>query len=415
MSFELFIARRIYGDKTEGPRFSRPAVRIAIAGIAIGLIVMIVSVAVVLGFKREVSGKVIGFGSHAQILSLTQDQNYVIYPVVTNDSLKEVVKKTKGVKHIQEFAGIAGMLKTDEDFRGIQLKGIGEDYDLSFLKHYLTEGEIPQFSADQSSNNILISKRIAKELHLKNEDKVFAYFFVNGNIRARRFIIKGIYETHLAEYDKVMCFTDIRTVRKLNGWEKDQSSGLEIEVRDFRQVDAVVTQLVEKVNHTPDRIGAMRGAFSIRDIAPHIFAWLDVLDMNVVMILILMMAIGGFTVISGLLIVMLERINMIGILKALGATNMQVRRIFQHFAVMLVGKAIIIGDMIALILCFAQKKFNFIKLDADTYYIDSVPIEFNWLFFLLINFGVLLISALIIFGSSFLMSIKGPATTIRWE
>ena len=415
MSFELFIARRIYGDKTEGQRFSRPAVRIAMAGIAIGLIVMIISVAVVMGFKREVSGKVIGFGAHAQILSLTQDQNYVIYPVVTNDSLKDVVKHTHGVKHLQEFATIAGMLKTDDDFRGVQIKGIGEDYDTRFLERYLTEGTIPSFSSKQSSNNILISQRIANELQLKNEDKVFAYFFVNGNIRARRFIVKGIYETHLAEYDKAMCFTDIRTVRKLNGWEQDESSGLEITVQNFDLVDAVVSRLVERVNHTPDRVGAMRGAFSIRDIAPHIFAWLEVLDMNVMMILILMMAIGGFTVVSGLLIVMLERISMIGTLKALGATNMQVRRVFQHFAVMLVGKAIIIGDIVALAICFLQKHFNFIKLDADTYYIDSVPIELQWLPILLINLAVLLISSIVIFASSFLVSIKGPATTIRWE
>ena len=212
-----------------------------------------------------------------------------------------------------------------------------------------------------------------------------------------------------------MCFTDIRTVRKLNGWEQDESSGLEITVNNFDLVDVVVSHLVERVNHTPDRVGAMRGAFSIRDIAPHIFAWLEVLDMNVMMILILMMAIGGFTVVSGLLIVMLERISMIGTLKALGATNMQVRRVFQHFAVMLVGKAIIIGDVIALAICFFQKHFNLIKLDADTYYIDSVPIELQWFPILLINLAVLLISSLVIFASSFLVSIKGPATTIRWE
>ncbi len=415
MSLELFIARRIYGDKTEGQRFSRPAVRIAMAGIAIGLIVMTISVAVVMGFKREVSGKVIGFGSHAQILSLTQDQNYVIYPVVTNDSLLRIVSHTPGVKHVQQFATISSMLKTNDDFRGIQLKGIGEDYDTHFLQQYLTEGTIPTFSSKQSSNNILISRRIANELQLKIEDKVFAYFFVNGNIRARRFIVAGIYETHLAEYDKAMCFTDIRTVRKLNGWEPDESSGLEITAHRFDLVDDVVARLVDQVNHTPDRVGAMRGAFSIRDIAPHIFAWLEVLDMNVMMILILMMAIGSFTVVSGLLIVMLERISMIGILKALGATNMQVRRIFQHFAVMLVGKAILIGDIVALALCLLQKHLNLVKLDADTYYIDSVPIQLHWLPILLINLAVLSISAIVIFASSFLVSIKGPANTIRWE
>lgn len=415
MSLELFIARRIYGEKSDEQRFSRPAIQIALAGIAVGLAVMIISVFVVLGFQREVTAKVVGFGSHAQVLSLSLNESGMICPVVTDDSLMQAVKQESGVEHTQVFATTQGMLKTDDDFIGVQLKGIGDDYDLSFYEKYVVEGEMPTFSADSSSNQIVLSRRIADALHLKCGDRVFAYFVGTDNIRARRFTVAVVYETHLAEFDKVTCLTDIRTVRKLNYWKDDESSGIEISVDGFAEGDEVADRLARKINRTQDRVGAIRGVFSIRDIVPHIFSWLEVLDMNVVMIIVLMLLVGGFTIVSGLLIIMLERIQMIGILKALGATNGVVRRIFRHFSVMLVGKGIIIGDVVALVLCYVQQRFGLIHLDADTYYIDTVPIEFNWLYFSLLNIGVLLVSSLIIFGSSYLMSIKGPATTIRWE
>ena len=415
MGLELFIARRIYGEKSTEQRFSQPAIQIALTGIAIGLAVMIISVFVVLGFQREVTEKVVGFGSHAQVLSLSLDEYGMLCPVVTNDSLMQVVNDEPGVRHAQVFAMKQGMLKTDEDFIGVQMKGVGEDYDLSFFRRYLTEGELPSFSADSSSNQILLSRRIADAMHLKCGERVFAYFVGTDDIRARRFTIAGIYETHLAEFDRVMCLTDLRTIRKLNNWKNDESSGIELIVDGFEEGDQVANALARKVNHTQDRIGALRGVFSIREIVPHIFSWLDVLDMNVVMIIILMLLVGGFTIVSGLLIVMLERIQMIGIMKALGATNGMVRRIFRHFAVMLVGKGMLIGNAVALVLCFLQQRFGLIRLDPDTYYIDAVPVEFNWVYLLLINLGVLLISSLIIFGSSYLMSIKGPASTIRYE
>lgn len=415
MGLELFIARRIYGEKSTEQRFSQPAIQIALTGIAIGLAVMIISVFVVLGFQREVTEKVVGFGSHAQVLSLSLDEYGMLCPVVTNDSLMQVVNEEPGVRHAQVFAMKQGMLKTDEDFIGVQMKGVGEDYDLSFFRSYLTEGEMPSFSADSSSNQILLSRRIADAMHLQCGNRVFAYFVGTDNIRARRFTIAGIYETHLAEFDRVTCLTDLRTIRKLNNWKDDESSGIELIVDGFEEGDQVASALARKVNHTQDRIGAIRGVFSIREIVPHIFSWLDVLDMNVVMIIVLMLLVGGFTIVSGLLIVMLERIQMIGIMKALGATNGMVRRIFRHFAVMLVGKGMLIGNAVALVLCFLQQRFGLIRLDPDTYYIDAVPVEFHWVYLLLINLGVLLISSLIIFGSSYLMSIKGPATTIRWE
>lgn len=415
MSFELFIAKRIYADKTEdGERFSRPAIRIAMLGVAIGVAVMLVSLAVVFGFKHEVSEKVIGFGSHIQVLSLTQNQSYEMMPVLTNDTLIRKVKKVRGTEHIQRFATKIGILKTEENFRGLTFKGVGEDYDLSFFQKSLFEGQMPKFSAKKATNEILLSKKVAGDLGVKVGDKIFAYFMGEGAMRARRFQVTGLFATNMNDYDKNYVLTDIYTVRRLNGWTEEMSSGLEVTVNDFNRVDDFTRQL-QFIHQNTDRNGVTYGVFSIKDIAAHTFAWLSVLDMNVVMILILMILVSTFTVVSGLLIIMLERINMIGTLKVLGATNVSVRRIFIHFSIMLVGKGLLWGNLFGLLLCWLQQHFHLVSLDASVYYIDSVPIQFNWPLILVVNLITLLISTLVIWGSSHLISIGKPSETIRYE
>ena len=333
VSFELFIAKRIYADKAEdGERFSRPAIRIAMLGVTIGVAVMLVSLAVVLGFKHEVSEKVIGFGSHIQVISLTQNQNYEMMPVLTNDTLIRKVKKVRGTEHIQRFATKMGILKTEENFRGLTFKGVGEDYDLSFFRTSLREGTMPKFSSKEASNEILLSKKVAGDLGVKVGDKIFAYFMGEESMRARRFKLAGIFETNMNDYDKNYAITDIYTVRKLNGWDAEMSSGLEVTVNDFDRVEELTNKL-QFIHQGTDRQGVTYGVFSIKDIAAHTFAWLSVLDMNVVMILVLMILVSAFTVVSGLLIIMLERISMIGTLKVLGATNVSVRNIFIQFSI----------------------------------------------------------------------------------
>ena len=415
MSFELFIAKRIYADKAEdGERFSRPAIRIAMLGVAIGVAVMLISLAVVLGFKHEVSSKVIGFGSHIQVLSLTQNQNYEMLPVLTNDTLVRKVKKVHGIDHIQRFATKLGILKTDENFRGLTFKGVGEDYDLSFFRSCLVDGEIPKFSSQKASNEILLSQKVAADLGVKTGDKIFAYFMEEESMRARRFKIAGVFATNMNDYDKNFVITDIYTVRKLNGWDEEMSSGLEVTVKDFDQLEMLVSKL-QFIHLGVDRNGVTYGVFSIKDIAAHTFAWLAVLDMNVVMILILMILVSAFTVVSGLLIIMLERISMIGTLKVLGATNVAVRKIFIHFSIMLVGKGLLWGNAVGLLICWVQQQFRLISLDASVYYIDSVPIRFDWLLILGINVATFLISTLVIWGSSHLISIGKPSETMRYE
>lgn len=415
MSYELFIAKRIYADKTEdGKRFSRPAIRIAMLGVAIGLAVMIISLGVVFGFKHEVSSKVIGFGSHIQVISLTQNQNYEVMPVLTNDTLIGKVKKVRGVDHIQRFATRIGILKTDDDFCGLTFKGIGEEYDTTFFSNCLVEGEIPHFSEKESSNKILLSRKVATNLNVKVGDRIFAYFMGEESMRARRMTIAGIFATNMNDYDMNYAITDIHTVRKLNGWDDEMSSGLEITVKDFEQVEPITDKL-QFIHKQNDRNGVMYGVFSIKELAAHTFSWLSVLDMNVLMILVLMILVSAFTVVSGLLIIMLERINMIGTLKVLGSTNKSIRRIFINFSIMLVGKGLLFGNIAGLLLCWIQQQFKVVSLDASVYYIDSVPIQFNWIMIVAVNVLTLLISSVVIWGSSHLISIGKPASTMRFE
>ncbi|MBQ4352345.1 MAG: ABC transporter permease, partial [Prevotella sp.] len=248
MNLPLFIARRIYGNSGDQQKVSLPAIRIATAGIAIGLAVMIISVSVVLGFKHTIRDKVIGFGSHITVANFMAIQSDDQYPIVMNDSMMNVLRKTEGVRHVQRFALKSGILKTDNDFMGLLFKGIAEEYDTTFIHNNMVSGSIPKFSATKGSQQLVISKYIADKLLLKTGDKVFAYFIAPGDVRARRFTIAGIYETNLAHFDKSLVFTDLHTTVKLNGWEDDQTSGAELLVNDFNQLNTVEDRIIDNVN-----------------------------------------------------------------------------------------------------------------------------------------------------------------------
>ncbi len=414
MRFELFIAHRLYSDDTKGGKqYSRPAVRIALAGIAIGILVMIVSLSVVLGFKREVAAKVTGFGSHIQLLSLTYDSNRQMLPVRTNDSLLNIVRSFPEVNHVQTFALKMGMLKTDSDFCGITFKGIGTDYDTTFLSTSCIEGNLPQ--ADSTTAQLLISRRTANQLRLKVGDRIFAYFLTSESMRARRFTICGLFQTNMSEYDTSYALTDLHTVQRLNDWQSYQSSGYEVTINDFSKLQDVTLRMAQRINNRPDPDGVIYGVYSIRELAPHTFSWLSVLDMNVVMIIILMICVSVFTVVSGLLIIMLDKIKMIGTFKSFGATNSSIRRVFSCFAVMLVGRGLIIGNVLGLLLCYLQQLFHIVRLDASVYYIPYVPIQMNYLYIIMINVITIVVISLVIFGSSHLISLSNPTKTMNYE
>jgi len=418
MRLNHFIAHRIYKSKSVNNSFSRPAVHIATIGIAVGIIIMIISVSVVLGFKKEISNKVVGFNSHIQIQNPSQTDNIDFSPIIIDSALYHTIQQTPNLSKSQIFATKTGLIKTDNEFKGIQIKGVGEDYDLSFFNNYLIDGKIPDFSSKKSSNSILLSNAIASKLMLKVGDNIFVYFFDHdhANIRARKLCVSGIYNTHLEEFDNQICFSDLYTIRKLNGWNNNEATGLEIYLENESNIIEAMDYLIANINHNYNNNSLNTCyAYSMYELSPNIFSWLDILDTNVIMILVLMLIIGSFTIMAGLLIVMLDRIQMIGILNALGCSNRRIRKIFSNFAVLIVSKGIIIGDFIGIVLCFFQNYFSIIKLDPNTYYIDSVPISINWLYILFINIGVFTISSLVIIGSSFLMGIKEPAKNIKWD
>ena len=392
---------------------SRPAVLIAMLGIAVGVAVMILSIAVVMGFKKEITNKIVGFGSDIQVLSATQDDAYHLLPVVTDDSLYDVVSNIPGVHSVQSFATITAILKTDDDFIDVQMQGVGEESDLSFFKDYLIAGKLPTFIGDDKQ--ILISNKIATDLEVAVGDKVFSYFVDSEGMRARRFLITGIYETNLSEYDQHMVFTDIQTIRNLYGWKDDESSGYHIMVNDFDSLTQVADRIVDKVNHRIDRNGCTYSTWSIRELAPGLFSWLGVLDTNVDMILVLMLFISSFTIMSGLLIIMLERIRLSGVLRSLGMTTMNVRKIFIYFSIMLTAKGVFYGNAFALLLCYLQHTFHIISLDASVYYINFVPVSFEWMLFIGVNILTIIIIYLVIVISSFFMSFGSPSKTMSFE
>lgn len=415
MNFPLFIARRLYSDKGDRHKVSRPAITIATAGVAIGLAVMIVSVFVVLGFKHTIQGKVIGFGSHIQVTNFVSQSQTEQYPIVMNDSMMRVIRSISGVRYVERFAYKQGILKTDSDFLGIMLKGEGPEWDSTFIHENLVSGSIPKFSDKSSSNKIVISQSIADKLKLKQGEKVFAYFIDQNGVRIRRFTIEGIYQTNLSQYDNYICFCDLYTAIKLNGWKDDQATGAEVRVNDFSHVDDVERTFIKKVNKTKDHYGETYSSQTIKEISPQIFQWLDLLDMNVWIILALMTAVAGVTMISGLLIIILERTTMIGVLKALGARNSTIRHLFLWFATFIIGRGLLIGNIIGLGLSIIQKYFGVIHLDPTTYYVNTVPIEINIPAWLLLNIATLFISVFVLIAPSYLISHIHPARSMRYE
>lgn len=415
MNLPLFLSKKIYGTKEEKKKVSRPAIRIATIGVAVGLAVMVVAVSVVLGFKNTIRDKVVGFGSHIQVANFMTLQTSEQYPIQINDSVLDALRRIEGVNHVQRYSYTQGILKTDENFLGVNFKGVGEEWDSTFIHNNMVEGSIPKFSSENNSSKILVSQSIADKLHLKCGQRIFAYFINNQGVRTRRFTINGIYRTNLSQYDDVTCFTDLYTSVKLNGWEKDQTLGAEIAVNDFNQLQLVADRIINKVNKTIDKYGSTYSSKNIKEIAPQTFAWLDLLNLNVWIILALMALVASVTMVSGLFIIILERTSMIGILKALGARNSSIRHTFLYFGAYIIIKGLIFGNIIAGIIITVQRLFGVIKLDPHTYYVSTVPMEINIPFFIAINIATLIICVLVLIIPSFLISHIHPAKAIRFE
>ena len=415
MNLEYYIAKRIASEKNAGKEETKPAVRIAIGGIAIGLIVMLLAVAIVIGFKSEVRNKLIGFGSHIQI-SVAVDKDSAVEPLTIDSAMMARLESGKAICHTQATATQPGIIKTDDNFHGIVLKGVSNDFNWDFFKQYLKEGKIPAISKDSVCKEVLVSKKVMELMKLRVGDKIRTYFIIDGKVRVRPLTISGVYSTGFSDYDKLVIISDIKHIQKLNGWKQNQCGTIE-----------VLTDAPEKIDEANDEVFSVIGnkvdvqsqkslrSRTIREMNPQIFSWLDMLDMNVVIILALMMLVSGFTIISGLLILILGRTNMIGILKTLGAQNWSIRKIFIYQTLFLVGKGMLIGNIVGLTLCLLQKQFGLIGLDAENYYVDTVPISLSFTNWLLINIGVFATSALMLVGPTYIITKISPAETIRFE
>jgi len=414
LNTELFIAKRIIGHRGEKKSFSRSIVGIATFGIALGLAVMIVAVSIVTGFKNEISNKVIGFGSHIQVVNMDSNSSYETSPIPKNLPSMARIAEMEEVRHVQTFATKAGIIKTTENIQGAVLKGVSPDYDWSFLEESLVAGEMIHINDSVRTNNVLLSESICSLLKFKVGDS-FNMYFIQDPPRARKFTISGIYRTSLVEFDQLYIYSDIKHIQRLNNWGTEKVSGYEVMLYDIQDAGIVTEKIREEIVMELLDDGARIKAIPIQERYNQIFDWLNLQDMNVIIIILLMVIVAGFNMISGLLILILERTNMIGILKALGTVNASIRSIFLYQSGYLALKGLFWGNIIGLTLCFLQWKFELIGLDPSSYYLDTVPINFNILHVLALNAGTLLVTFIFLLIPSMIISRISPEKSIRFN
>ena len=403
---EWKIASRLYFSEEGKARTSRPAVRVALGGIIIGVVVMIVAICVVVGFKQEVQRKVAGFGSHIQVVNFDNNATYELQPVDISDSLINKLQGLHHVKKVSTFASKPGILKTDSAFQGIIFKGT--DY-WDYFADNLVVGALPA-----SANEVIISTVLASQLHLTVGDQILCYF-VQESLRVRKLYISGLYNTCMSEMDRMFVLGDIALVRQLNHWTETQASGIEVLVDDLKYLHEVADRVYFATANRLDEAGNAFYTQTLEQLNPQIFGWLDLLDMNVIIIILLMLCVSGFSIITGLIILILESVNLIGTLKALGANNQFVRRIFIYEAILLVGKGMVFGNIIGLGLVALQHFTRIIPLDAATYYVSYVPMAFPWGWLIMLNIGVLVISWLVLLAPSAIVSQISPAKVMHFE
>lgn len=414
MNFELFIARKILSGGLSGKKLAGPVIKVATLGIVLGMVVMILSLAIGFGFKGEIRDKITGFASHVQVMSYDYNYSFETNPITSDDQLVEEIEAIEGVNFIQRFGTMPGIIKANESIQGIVLKGVGPEYNWSFMESTLVDGEVPVFTDSLRSDEILISRELSKLLKVKVGDKLRMYF-VQNNILQRRFIIKGLYDSHFPEFDKLYAFVDIKHVQKLNKWDETQISGYEISIDNFNNLDQVGEEVYYLTSSRVEDNGTMLRTKTIKQIQPQIFGWLSILDTNVYVILILIILVAGFNMISGLLILILERTNMIGILKALGSDNWSLRKVFMYLSAVIIGRGMLWGNVIGIGICLLQKYTHLLKLDPADYYLSTVPIHITIVELLLLNIGVLLVTLTMMLGPSYLVSRILPVKAIRFN
>lgn len=405
---EITLASRIYFTQRGEERHSRPAVRVALAGIIVGVMVMTMTICIVVGFKQTITQKVAGFGAHIQLVSFDNNNTYDLQPIVVSDSLLQRLAGFRHVRQVAPFITKPGILKTDSDFHAIVLKGT--DY-WDFFAQNMVEGTLPS-----SPQEVIVSRQVAKEMKLQVGESVNGYFVEAEDIRARRFTVSGLYETGFGQNDELFILTPIETARRLQGWEPDMYSGVEILVEDIRSLNETADAIYfATVNHLDENGYRNYYVETLHEQNPAIFAWLDLLDMNVVVIIILMLLVAIFNIVTGLIILILDGVQLIGTLKALGADDRFVQRIFLTQAAMLIGKGMLWGNILGLGLTAIQYWAHLIPLDASTYYVNYVPVAFAWGWLILLNILTVTLSMLVLLLPSMIITKISPAKVMHFE
>ena len=406
MTLESLIAKRFL------PRdlgtYAGPLVSIATYSIALGVLVMVMSVCILRGFQGQIRQKVVGFGSHIVVTTYATGNAYEETPISTLRPEVSRIRNTPGIRHLSFFANKGAMIKTEDQIHGIIFKGVDSGYDSSFFASNLMEGRLFNFPVDKPSNQVIISQTVANKLHLTVGDKLRTYFWQNDNYRARAFQVSGIYSTDLSEFDEHYVVGDLRQVQNLNDWDSTQVAGYEILVDDFKHLDPIADNVIQQ-------LGYDLTLATIVQQNPALFSWLDLLDSNIALIIAIMMLVCTVSIISALLIMIFEKTSTIGVLKALGATDSSVRKIFLLKSASIIGKGIVLGDALALLLGWIQHHYHIVHLDSASYSMDTVPIDLNPWIFIAISTATLAICLLALLLPTAYISRIEPAKTIKFD
>lgn len=408
----VFITKKIYKSLGSSGKISSLAGVISVAGITLGITVILISFAIILGFKGEIKNKIYGFCSDLRLTSLDYSTSYETSPVIVNDSAFNAIASVPGVKHVQRYSTKPGMIKTADNFDGVVLKGVDANYDFGYLESVMVEGTVPDYSRNGAENDIIVSRTLCDRLGLKLDDRIYVYF-IGTTIQARKLRICGIYSTNISNYDNMFIISSLDLVNKLNRWDSDMVSGLEIDLASLPLTEDVVSGIYSVVDSSGNDVPVTLR--TPEDLHPDIFSWLDILDMNVLVILILMFGLSFFTIISGLLIIILEKVSMIGTLKALGANNSTIKKIFLGISSMIVVRGLLIGNAITLVIYVIQNRFHLLHLDSSVYYIDYVPMQLTVWHVILLNAVTLVFSILVLLIPSAVISRISPTKTIRFD
>lgn len=413
MNFELFIVKKIIRSRTGKKSGANTLVNVSVIAIALSMAVMIMSVAILTGFKKEIKDKLTGFGSHIQISSLTANNSWETEPISLNQPFLEKLRLDPDIIGIYPFATKPGIVQSGKELEGIILKGVEPGYNWDFFKRNLTAGRIPDLNHPDSLE-ILVSKSLAGLLRIKPGMKLSTYF-IQDPPKMRPFKVSGIYETGLEEYDKIFVYCNLQQIRDINGWQPDAISGFEVRLSNPAKMDEVASRIRQAVDESTIQSDTIMQVRTLHDLAPGFFDFLSLTDTNVWVILTLMILIAGFNMISGLLIIILDRTKMIGTLKALGTDNRSMARIFLYQAGYIIGKGLLWGNLIGLTLAIIQDRFQVIKLNPISYFVDSVPIHINPVHLLLLNAGTLTLTLVMMLVPSTLLTRFSPGKTIKFD